>query len=500
MIRLIAEYGGDVDCFAGDAVLVVFEPSGGADSHPAAMRLVEPLRRALACARDVQRRLDGFRHEPADPPLSVHSALAAGELLCLECGGRLVERSEAFVIGAPLSEIATALALSSKSEIVLAPSAAQLLGGVQAGAPGWRVVELADGHIRTAPVTPADSDAAAPMLGSYTSIGGEDDSRDLAHATNSRVIELMQRRAPDGRGIQAATAEDPAELDRMGMDALLRFVPSFVQRSCLEGRGSQGLMEHRMVSILFCIADMKSHESKYSDRQWTSGLQSLLGDCIDTVEGQMGGATRQITVDDKGLAMIFVFGLPGYQCSKVSMPCLQAGRKVVAMMSAAGLACTAGVTMGMCFCGLVGDPSIRCEYMVMGDRVNTAARLAVAAAEQGSMLLCSQDVVMSITSHQLIAHQLVLQPAGCIPLKGKRGEVKVYRPEADVNKHKEGVATKIVGRDTERAMLQTVLGGSNAETPTGSLGAVVALLEGRHGLGRSTLAEGLLQEVQERQE
>lgn len=111
------------------------------------------------------------------------------------------------------------------------------------------------------------------------------------------------------------------------------------------------------------------------------------------------------------------------------------------------------------------------------------------------MLLCSQDVVMSITSHQLIAHQLVLQPAGCIPLKGKRGEVKVYRPEADVNKHKEGVATKIVGRDTERAMLQTVLGGSNAETPTGSLGAVVALLEGRHGLGRSTLAEGLLQEV-----
>lgn len=224
-----------------------------------------------------------------------------------------MERSEAFVIGAPLSEIATALALSSKSEIVLAPSAAQLLGGVQAGAPGWRVVELADGHIRTAPVTPADSDAAAPMLGSYTSIGGEDDSRDLAHATNSRMVELMQRRAPDGtlaslpgqllrrmsremttitqpetpasplcrslispmgrtwsdtsfptdsglesgRGIQAATAEDPAELDRMGMDALLRFVPSFVQRSCLEGRGSQGLMEHRMVSILFCIADMK---------------------------------------------------------------------------------------------------------------------------------------------------------------------------------------------------------------------------------------------------
>lgn len=74
----------------------------------------------------------------------------------------------------------------------------------------------------------------------------------------------------------------------------------------------------------------------------------------------------QITVDDKGLAMIFVFGLPGYQSSKLSMPCLLAGRKAVAMMSAAGLPGTAGVTTGMCFCGLVGDPSIRCEYMVMG--------------------------------------------------------------------------------------------------------------------------------------
>lgn len=103
MLEEIAGYRGDVDCFAGDAVLVAFYPERGdagenADytdyvpsewalpgsrQEPGSAELHEALqaavRRALECAMAVHARMDGFRHEPDDPPLRVHSALAAGK-------------------------------------------------------------------------------------------------------------------------------------------------------------------------------------------------------------------------------------------------------------------------------------------------------------------------------------------------------------------------------------------------------------------------------------
>jgi class 3 adenylate cyclase len=99
MMRLIIQFEGDVDCFAGDAVLVVFEakddrfprksgecPSQGGShvlsestaSQCGDVGLEEAMRRALECAMAVHSRLDGFRYEPEDPPLRMHSALAAG--------------------------------------------------------------------------------------------------------------------------------------------------------------------------------------------------------------------------------------------------------------------------------------------------------------------------------------------------------------------------------------------------------------------------------------
>ena len=75
---------------------------------------------------------------------------------------------------------------------------------------------------------------------------------------------------------------------------------------------------------------------------------------------------RQITVDDKGLAMIFVFGLPGYRSNVQSVACIRSAGKVLDLLAEAGLKGTAGVSMGVCFCGLVGNPRTRCEYAVMG--------------------------------------------------------------------------------------------------------------------------------------
>ena len=74
----------------------------------------------------------------------------------------------------------------------------------------------------------------------------------------------------------------------------------------------------------------------------------------------------QINVDDKGLAMIFVFGLPGYRSNVQTVGCIHSAGRVLDMLAEAGVTGTAGISMGTCFCGLIGSPRTRCEYAVMG--------------------------------------------------------------------------------------------------------------------------------------
>ena len=75
----------------------------------------------------------------------------------------------------------------------------------------------------------------------------------------------------------------------------------------------------------------------------------------------------QITIDDKGLAAIFVFGVPGSPSQgSLTVRCLRAAMEVTRAMNNAGIKCCAGLEFGSCFCGLVGDPAQRCEYAVLG--------------------------------------------------------------------------------------------------------------------------------------
>lgn len=92
-LTVVIEYfGGDIDCFAGDAVLVVFPAqvemafaSAQGDDGMRAATAAATLQ-ALRCADVIESRLSGFQKSPADPPLTVHSALAVGTIRSVICG------------------------------------------------------------------------------------------------------------------------------------------------------------------------------------------------------------------------------------------------------------------------------------------------------------------------------------------------------------------------------------------------------------------------------
>ncbi len=102
MCKIIQAHGGDVDCFAGDALLVVFpagcpgatasgERGGGSrsiGSTPVVVNIAKAVASAVECATCISKELNGFQASPNHPTLGIHAALSAGHIMHVE-GGKL---------------------------------------------------------------------------------------------------------------------------------------------------------------------------------------------------------------------------------------------------------------------------------------------------------------------------------------------------------------------------------------------------------------------------
>jgi class 3 adenylate cyclase len=100
MCEIIERHHGDIDCFADDALLIVFSEASarksslylkardsGSDVEDCMMRSSVEL--ALNCVTDICVQLNGLTISPNSPSLKIHGALAAGALFALECGRKI---------------------------------------------------------------------------------------------------------------------------------------------------------------------------------------------------------------------------------------------------------------------------------------------------------------------------------------------------------------------------------------------------------------------------
>ena len=115
MLREVHARGGEVERFAGDALLATF--------RPLADTLAGAVARARDCAQAITARLDGSR--AGDVDLGVHAGVAAGTLntrhLPLPGGDRVF-----VMLGEPLRDAAAAVADAARGEVRLTPAAEQL--------------------------------------------------------------------------------------------------------------------------------------------------------------------------------------------------------------------------------------------------------------------------------------------------------------------------------------------------------------------------------------
>ena len=147
-----------------------------------------------------------------------------------------------------------------------------------------------------------------------------------------------------------------------------------------------------------------------------------------------------------------------------------------------------GIATGLVVVGdLIGEGSSQ-QHAVTGETPNLAARLQGVAPEGG--------VVIGASTRQLVGDAFVLRDLGALELKGIAKPVVAYgvldeRPLESrfAARHGSGIAA-MVGRDDELAALRNRWQGAMR----GSM--QVVLLTGEAGIGKSRVAEAIVQEVQ----
>ena len=141
-----------------------------------------------------------------------------------------------------------------------------------------------------------------------------------------------------------------------------------------------------------------------------------------------GGLLRQFLLDDKGVVIIFTFGLSQASFEDNAERGLATAKELDESLAQQGLSVRVGITAGEAFCGLVGVPKRRCEYGVMGPSVNLAARLMGMCDDKGVSLLCCDR--MHAELHRGDGH-LAFRRFDHVRVKGYAQPVAVFHPQEE---------------------------------------------------------------------
>ncbi len=232
--------------------------------------------------------------------------------------------------------------------------------------------------------------------------------------------------------------------------------------------------EHRQVTVIFLKFEGLNKLIKESTVTASEKLNDFFLECSEIVE-DYDGFLSKIDIAGEGYKMMIVFGAPHSHEN-------DGERAYLAALDISNIdipfQLKMGINTGFVFAGFVGAEERR-EYTVMGDAVNTAARL-MANSESGNIL-----VRQSIKDFEYDE----LEP---IDVKGKSKTLNVFRLKEKIETGTINTGeTPLYGRDSElRNLCETF-----REVKEGR-GAIVTV-EGDPGIGKTRLLEELVSETRE---
>jgi len=282
---------------------------------------------------------------------------------------------------------------------------------------------------------------------------------------NFRLIDLS---FSEVQGLQ-----DLPTLELGAEDSIQSFIAPAIN-SWLAAGQIDWLAELRRVTILFInLGDFGGTTPLDHANRVITGIQEV----IQHYEGNL----HEIGMDEKGASPLITFGLHPLAHEDDPLRAVLAAQEISNLLRELGQPHSIGVTTGRVFCGVIGGTNRR-EYALLGDVVNTAARLMQAASSKSYAI-----PILCDTATQQAAHsKMKFTPLEPIQLKGKAEAVSVFHPQSDPNPSRpiQHHSTSFIGRAYEKQALYTALLQASEEKS-----AQVIVLEGEAGIGKSRLVE-----------
>ncbi|MCC7376049.1 MAG: AAA family ATPase [Verrucomicrobiales bacterium] len=349
--------------------------------------------------------------------LKVRIGLGRGRLQAALVGG-VGNRWELVVAGAPLAEVASAERHARPGEVVIAPGARTLLPRELSA------TALEDGFVRLDAPMPEPA-SPAPVRAIQT----EYLERFIARASISRHRHGMSELGTELRRVTAV----------------------FINLA-----GSQGVGDLPPLPVLQALVER-----------------------LQTTVPRYGGVINKWTVDDKGVSLLVLFGLPPMSHEDDPHRGVVAAGEIMRELPAPMVPLRLAVATGRAFCGMLGTPS-RHEFTAIGVVVNRAARLALQAP--------LGEPWMDATTVEASSSRLTFEELPAVRLKGFPQLVAVHRLSAAASVS--APAPIIIGHTGEDSRLAQLLeefqGGEHR----------VVLVEGEPGIGKSTLLRAFVRRVQ----
>jgi class 3 adenylate cyclase len=392
MIEIISKSGGDLLEFTGDALLVLFSANERRNDVLQAVRAGLRMQRAMAHYREIS--------TPAGPlRLGMRIGIHTGRFLTADIG--TPRRMEHVLLGLAVHQAKLTESNGQNDRVCLSLAAFERLAGqfrFEDGKPGYRLVL---------------DDLSAEQLGEY----------DITPRRRVRSTLLFER------SVAGLVSEIEATIQMM--EPLASLIPAPVLNLLVESAAHRRIpadfAEPTVVFVNFSGLPEAADRALPGEEMKLVTSFSRAFALINAAVEARGGMLKKVTHHLSGSDIVIYFGVPSAHSNDIqrAASAALAIREIVTSIKAPTVGgvqpqvtCQIGIHTGPAFAAEVGDPHGRREFNVLGDTVNTAARLMNQAV--------SNQVLVSEVVRQAAASYYQFNALGSAVLKGKSRPLPVF--------------------------------------------------------------------------
>ncbi|KAJ3108737.1 hypothetical protein HDU97_000135 [Phlyctochytrium planicorne] len=354
IINTFHRYGGDIIKFCGDSIIVCWSQTKEETQQNQNNLNFSIIQRTVLCVVEIMQNYDGYKVELPNKPaeaytsgketrgepnfyeLGVHIGLGFGPIVHVFVGQQAESgRSEYLVVGGAVTEASTMLKKTKRGQVAMSFDA-------------WSAFQQNRMYPVRPKETPDDEGEGASILFSKA-------SSELMSVAYKIKMEM----------------DPPDYLDI----SIQRPIKSFLDESTASENLSFDLLHYRfselrkITSVFLQINDFDCNKPAWEIVNFIQRLFEVVNQHLNSYKGRL----RQIVLDDKGLTVLCVWGLPPTSSRDhlLALFCAIAMRDAIRRIGFGDF--SIGIASGITFTGVIGN-SIRSDFNLFGRSLNIAAR------------------------------------------------------------------------------------------------------------------------------